>query len=187
MATQKGTEKWKLKQWLDVKVPEILGSEVIGSIPANVSEAAVGRVLKVSLSWITHNASHSFMTVGLKVSEANNNVANTQIAYLENQFSYLHSLVRKHSDVLYTYDKLKLKDSSIMVAKLFATTHGKVAYSEKRKLRKEISAFLRSYASNYTQDAFLKNVLSGDMQKEAITHMGRSAPIAKLEIKRIEL
>ncbi|MEM3781870.1 MAG: hypothetical protein QXT43_02840 [Candidatus Micrarchaeaceae archaeon] len=187
MATQKGAEKWKMKQWLDVRVPALLGSEVIGSIPADESEAAVGRVLKVSLSWITHNASHSFMTIGLKIDSAANNVASTQIAYLENQFSYLHSLVRRHSDALYTYDKLASKDNATIIVKLLVTTRGKVAYSKKRALRKAVSAFLQGYASNKTAEELLKGVLSGDMQREAVKSVGKATPVAKLEIKRIEL
>ncbi|MGC8676427.1 MAG: hypothetical protein ACP5T3_02850 [Candidatus Micrarchaeia archaeon] len=186
MATQKGAEKWKTKQWLDVKTPDTLGNEVIGSIPAEKSEAAIGRIMKVSLSWITHNASHSFMTVGLKINQAMNNVANTQVVFLESQFSYLHSLVRRHSDALYTYDKLKSKDGSSVIAKLLLTTRSKATASQKRALRRALTAFLQDYASKHTRDELIKSMLSSEMQSEGHKQLNKVLPLAKLEIKRVE-
>ena len=187
MATQKGAEKWKTKAWLDVKAPDILGNEVIGSVPAATPEAAVGRVLKVSLAWITHNANHSFLTVGLRINQALNNVATTQIDYLESQFSYLHSLIRRHSDAIYTYDALKSKDGGDVVVKLLITTRSKTPYSKRHAIRKELSLFLNEYLNSHTRDEFVKSLLANELQGEGMKRLSKIAPISKFEIKRIEL
>ncbi len=186
MATQKGAEKWKTKTWIDVKAPETLGNEVIGSIPAESEEKAVGRVLKVSLSWVTHNPAHSFLTVGLRINQALNNSATTQIDYLENQFSYLHSLIRRHSDAIYTYDSVKTKDGSNVIVKLLITTRNKAPYSKKHAVRKELSTFLQEFAGTRSKDDFVKSVLSNELQGEGMKRLSKIVPLSKFEIKRVE-
>lgn len=112
VATKKAADKWKMKQWFDVYAPKVISTEVIGSIPAADDKSVIGRVMKVSLSWITKNPNHAMSVIGLKVINANGNVANTDVQYLSQQFSYLHSLVKRRADAVYTYDIAKSKDGT---------------------------------------------------------------------------
>jgi len=186
MATKKGAENWKAKQWFDVHTPEVLGDEVIGSIPAASESAVIGRVLKVSLSWVTHNPAHSFLSVSLLITKAQNNVANSEIKMLENQFSHIHSLVRRHADAIYTYDKIALKDNKTAVVKLFISTRSKVPYSKQHALRKEVSAMLNEYAQTHSRDELIKSVLSNELQSQGLERLHKVAPVAKLEIRKLE-
>ena len=102
MAVSKSTDKWKLKKWINIYTPESLGNSVIGEMPANEEKDAVGRVIKVNMSWITNKMSHSFMIVGLKVNDVSGSAAHTSIKYIEQTYSYLHSLVRRGSSAIYT-------------------------------------------------------------------------------------
>ncbi len=184
--TQKSVDKWKLKKWFEVYPPKVISGEVIGSVPAADDKSMVGRIMKVNLSWITHNPNHSFSVVGLRVTDASGNIANTSIAYLEQQYSYLHSLVRRHSNVVYTHDRVNDKEGKAITFKLLITTQSKVPARTKAVIRKNASAFVAGYAAARSREELLKSLISGELQGEGITKLGESAPISKVEIKRIE-
>ncbi len=183
---QKGVEKWKLKKWFEVYPPKVISGEVIGSVPAADDKSMVGRIMKVNLSWITHNPNHSFSVVGLRITDANGNVANTDVAYLEQQYSYLHSLVRRHSDAVYTRDIAKDKEGKAITVKLLVTTQSRVPAKTKLAIRKNASAFISAYAAERSRDELLKAIIAGELQSEGMAKLGESAPVSKVEIKRVE-
>lgn len=186
MATQKGADKWKLKQWYDVYAPKAISADVIGSIPAVDEKSVTGRIMKVSLNWITHNPNHAFATVGLKITGANGNVANTEIDYMAQQYSYLHSLVKRRADAVYTYDIAKDRDGNAVKLKLLVTTRIRVAKRVKSEIRNAVHAFLMDYVAKMNRDEFLKALIANDLQAEATKKFGAAAPIAKVEIRRVE-
>ncbi|MGC8710612.1 MAG: hypothetical protein ACP5RF_03335 [Candidatus Micrarchaeia archaeon] len=185
MALQKG-EKWKNKKWFNIYSPKVLGENVIGEMPANEEGSAMGRVIKISLSWITQNPQNSFMNIGLRVVDASNNAAHTEIDYIEGNYSYLHSLVRRYSTAIYTVDKVKDKDNKDIALKLLVVTSGKVATPKKKGIRKELIEFGRQYVSAISKDELVKAVMDGSFQAEGIKRINKIAPISKLEVKRIE-
>ncbi len=186
MAVQKGVEKWKMKQWFDVYAPKAISSEVIGSMPAADEKSVMGRIMKVSLNWITHNPNHAFMMVGLRVIEANGNVANTDIDYFAQQYSYLHSLVKRHADAIYTYDSVKDSEGNSIILKLLVTTAGRVAKMTKSDIRKTVSAFAKEYVGKMNKEDFIKALISSDLQAEGRKKLALVAPVSKLEIKKVE-
>jgi len=186
MAVLKGAEKWKMKQWFDVYAPKAISTEVIGSIPATDDKSVIGRIMKVSLSWITHNPNHSFTTIGLRVSNANGNIANTDVDYLAQQYSYLHSLVKRGADAIYTFDGAKMKDGNSVMLKLLVTTRTKIAMKTKSDLRKAVSGFVAKYVSEKNKEEFVKALITSDLQAEGFKTLLHIAPISKVEIKKIE-
>ena len=186
MATQKGAEKWKMKQWFDVYAPKAISTEVIGSIPAADEKSVAGRIMKVSLNWITHNPNHAFATVGLRITEANGNVANTEVDYLAQQYSYLHSLVKRRADAVYTYDVVRNHDGKNITVKLLVTTRIRVAKRVKSAIRQTVHAFVAEYVGRMTGEEFLKALIANDLQAEATKKLGTVAPVSKVEVKKIE-
>ncbi len=187
MATGKGIENWKAKKWVNIYSPEILGNNTIGEMPADEEKDAMGRMIKVSMSWITNNPMHSFMVVGLKVTEVNGNAAHTQLKYLEQTFSYLHSLVRRHGSTIYTIDKSLDKNGKTVVIKLLLTTNTRLTTKKRMAIRKEISNFLKEYIVGNESSAIVKDIIDGNLQKEGVNRVHKIANIAKLDIKRLEL
>lgn len=186
MAVQKGAEKWKTKQWFDVYAPKAISTEVIGSIPAADEKSIKGRIMKVSLNWITHNPNHAFMMVGLRITEANGNVANTEIDYLAQQYSYLHSLVKRRADAVYTYDVVKDKQGSSIKLKLLITTRMRVPMRTKSDIRKAVREFVAEYVGKMNREEFLKALVASELQAEGMKKLEKIAPVAKIEIKKIE-
>ena len=185
MAT-KSADKWKSKIWFNVYPPKMLGESAIGEIPANDEKNVEGRVIKVSMSWITHKPEHSFMLVGLRIKSVNGNSAQTAMDYIEQTYSYIHSLVRRHSSAVYTIDKLKDKNGHALVLKLLAVTNNKIRTPKKTAIRKGIQKFSEEYMSSHTADELLNAILDNSFQMEASKRVGNIARIGKLELKRIE-
>jgi ribosomal protein S3AE len=185
LALQKG-EKWKNKKWFNIYSPKVLGESIIGEMPANDEKNVLGRVIKVSLSWITQNPQHSFMNVGLRVVDASENAVHTKIDYIEGNYSYLHSLVRRYSTAIYTVDKLKDKEGNDVVLKLIAVTANRVATPKKKGIRAELIKFGREYVGSMGSEDLVKSIIEGNLQAEGRRRANKIAPISKLEVKRIE-
>ena len=182
----KNLDKWKAKKWFNIYTPEILGGGMIGEMPADDEKKVTGRVIKVNMSWITNKPEHSFMVVGLKVSDSSGNAAHTQFKYLEQTFSYLHSLVKRESSVLYTVNKTKDKNGKNIVLKLVVLTRSRMATKQRRALRKVIGDFALSYSAGKEGGEFLKDIIEGRFQHDAANKVKNIAE-SRIEIKRLEL
>ncbi len=187
MAVQKTAEKWKEKQWYNVYAPKVFGEPLISEIPATDDAAVMGRVIKVSLSWITKNPQHSLMSVGLRVTEAANGTARTNLDYLEETYSYIHSLVKRHSSAIYTADMVKSKDGKGFALKLLIVTRSKIKTPKKTSIRKALALFAREYVSAIDFEDFIKSVIDGKFQSEGVKRIQNIASIGKFEVKKIEL
>ncbi|MDE1825844.1 MAG: hypothetical protein KGH61_04785 [Candidatus Micrarchaeota archaeon] len=184
---QKSIEKWKTKRWFNVHTPKLLGEAIIGEIPAADEKGILGRVIKVSLSWITKNPAQSFMTVGLKVTSANGDAAQTELHYLELVYSYTHSLVRRGSSAVYVIAKLRDRDGKAIVLKLIGISRNKINTPKKYGIRKILTEFSGAYASSKSTEEFIKSVIDGSFQMDAMKAANKIAPMGKLEVKKIEL
>jgi small subunit ribosomal protein S3Ae len=183
---KKAADKWKMKQWYDVYAPKVISTEVIGSIPATEDKNVIGRIMKVNLSWITHNPNHAMAVIGLRMKSANGNVANTDVEYMALSFSYLHSLVKRRADVVYTYDIAKSKDGNAIKLKLLVTTRVRIAKKTKSDIRSAVHDFVMDYVLSMNKEDFVKAMINGDLQAEGMKKLLPIAPIAKFEIKKIE-
>ena len=183
---QKTAEKWKLKKWLEVYSPKVFGESSIGEIPADDEEKAVGRIIQVSMSWITHKPEHSFLSVGLRVKDAKNNAAHTELEYMEQMFSYTHSLVRRHSSVIYTMDRFADKDGKPVVIKLIAVAFGKIATPKKSDIRRRLGEFCKTYVSSKDKDEIIKGILDNSLQSGALNSIKNVTRISKLEVRKLE-
>jgi small subunit ribosomal protein S3Ae len=187
MAVQKSVEKWKMKRWFNVYAPALFGDVMIGEIPGTDEKAMPGRVIKVNMSWVTHNPQHSFITIAMKVSDANGDAVRTQLASIEQTYSYIHSLVKRGQSAIYTIDGLRDKNGRDFTLKLLIMTTTKIATPKKTAIRKAMSAFLKEYALTMDTDEFVKSILDSRLQAEAVKRIMNIAEINKLELKMIEL
>src|SRR5271154_5312589 len=178
---QKSAEKWKNKLWFNVYPPVMLSESPIGEIPADDEKNLVGRVMKVSMSWITHRPEHSFMVVGLRIVKVNGNTANTDFRFMEQTFSYIHSLVRRHSSAIYTVDKLTDKNGKKFVLKLLAVTTTHIRTPKKTAIRKAIETFANEYAAGHTVDELMTSLLDNSFRGEVVKRVTNIAQLSKFE------
>jgi small subunit ribosomal protein S3Ae len=187
MAQVKAAEKWKQKKWFNLYAPKIFDEAVIGEVPGNDEKNLIGRVIKVNMSWITHKPDHSFITVALRVINVNGDAAHTDIAYIEETYSYLHSLVKRRQSAIYTVDKLRGKDGKDFILKLLVMTRNKIETPKKTGIRHAITAFANEYASSMTIEEFVNSLISNKFQSDAAGRVGNIAQVGRLELKRIDL
>lgn len=186
MAT-KSSDKWKSKVWFNVYPPKILGESAIGEIPANDEKGVMGRLIKVSMSWITHRPEHSFMLVGLRVKQVSGNSANTELDYIEQTYSYIHSLVRRHSSAIDTINRLTDKNGRNFVLKLLAVTADKIRTPKKTAIRKSIEGYIKEFSAAHTVEELLNALLNNSFQEEAARRVSNIAHLSKLELKKMEM
>ncbi|MDE1768817.1 MAG: hypothetical protein KGH62_05640, partial [Candidatus Micrarchaeota archaeon] len=170
----------------NVYPPKLLGDSPIGEIPADDEKNVVGRVMKVSMSWITHKPEHSFMIVALRITDVNGNSAHTDLKFIEQTYSYIHSLVRRHSSVVYTVDDLKDKTGRKFKLKLLAVSATKIKTPKKTAIRKAISAFAHEYAAGKTLDEVTTALLDNSFRGEAVSKVTNIARLSKFELKKLE-
>jgi small subunit ribosomal protein S3Ae len=187
LATQKSQDKWKSKKWFTLYAPKVLEEVVLGEIPAADEKSVTGRVIKISLFGVTKNPSHNFLSAGFKIESASGNAAHSSINYIENSFSYLHSLVRTNTTAIYTVNGLKDKEGKGFVLKMLIVAANKIGEAKQKVLRKLMADFLKEYSASKTVDDTIKDLISGSLQAEAKKMSNKIAPIAKLELKRIEI
>ncbi len=187
MAVAKAAERWKQKKWFNLHAPKIFDEAVIGEIPGSDEAVMLGKVIKVNMSWITHRPEHSFVTIALRITDAKGDVAHTDLASIEQTYSYIHSLVKRRQSAIYTVDKLKDKEGKSFILKLLILTANKVATPKKTGIRKIMSEFLAEYSAGTSRDELIKNLLDNKFQSEAVAKITNIAPISRLELKKIVL
>lgn len=183
---QKTAEKWKMKKWLEVYSPKVFGESSIGEIPADEEEKAIGRIIEVNMSWLTHKPEHSFLSVGLRVIEAKNNAAHTELEFMEQMFSYTHSLVRRHSGVIYTMNRFTDKEGKPVVVKLIAISFSKLATPKKSEIRKKLGDYCKQYVLERTKDDIIKGVMDNSLQAGARESIKNITHMSKLEVRKLE-
>ncbi|MEM3791585.1 MAG: hypothetical protein QXL16_02555 [Candidatus Micrarchaeaceae archaeon] len=183
---QKSSDKWKSKIWYNLYSPKIFGEQVISEIPGGENNV-VGRVIRLSLSWLTQKPEHSPMVIGLKVDEVSGNAAKTKVKFIGSIFSYLHSFVRRNTTPIYTRDVSKDKEGSQFVLKLLIVANGKLAESKRKDIRKKISGYIEEVSKAKTKEEIIKDLIEGNFQRGGIEKIKNIAKISRLELKMMEL
>jgi ribosomal protein S3AE len=81
---------------------------------------------------------------------------------------------------------VKDKEGKGVKLKLLITTRMKVAIRTKADIRKEVRDFVTEYVGKMNRDEFLKALVASDLQAEGMKKLEKIAPVAKIEIKKIE-
>ena len=186
MALQK-KETWKLKKWFSIYAPSIFNSALIGEMPANEESAAIGRNIVVSLDALTHNPSHAYTNVKLKIIEINGATANTRLVAMEQLYSYIRSLVRKYRSVANLVQKVRTKDNVNMVLKMLVITRGRTTASKIVGIRHEASEFAKSYFLENNSSAIINAILEGRLQSEFASKLSHVVPLNKVEVRKLEI
>jgi ribosomal protein S3AE len=186
MALQK-KETWKMKKWFAIYAPSIFKSALIGEMPANEEEAAVGRNIVVSLDALTHNPSHAYTNVKLKITGVSGSTANTKLVAMEQLYSYIRSLVRKYRSVATMVRKVQTKDNVSMVVKLLVITRSRATTSKIEGLRKEAEELTKSYFVENDSDSIINSILEGKFQSELAAKLSHIIPLNKVEVRKLEI
>lgn len=186
MALQK-KETWKMKKWFSVYAPSTFNSVLIGEMPANDENAAIGRNIVVSLDALTHNPSHAYTNITLKITSISGTTANTKLVAMEQLYSYIRSLVRKYRSVATLVQRVETKDNIKMVVKLLVVTRTRATTKKIVGIREEASKMVKSYFIDNDSNSIINSILEGKFQSGIASRLNHVAPINKVEVRKLEL
>jgi small subunit ribosomal protein S3Ae len=186
MALQK-KETWKMKKWFSVYAPSEFNTAMIGEMPANDDEAAMGRSIVVSLDALTHNPSHAYTNVKFKITGINGTSANTKLVSMEQLYSYIRSLVRKYRSVATLVQNVQTKDDVKMVVKLLIVTRQRATARKIVGIRKEATEIAKGYFLENNASAIIAAILEGKFQSDLASRLNHIAPLNKIEVRKLEV
>lgn len=187
MAVQKKADKWKLKKWFSVYAPAQFNDAIIGEMPANEEAAAVGRKIVVGLDALTHNPSHAYTNVVLRVVSADGSAAKTKLVSITLLYSYIRSLVRRYKSIATSVISVSSKDGSKMVFKMLVITRQRSTHSRVAGIRKEMNERITSYARDNNASDMISSIIEGKFQAELAHELRHITPISKVEVRALEM
>ena len=187
MATQKGIDKWKQKQWFAVKAPKAFNDASVGEMPANDEKAAIGRNVVVSLDGLTHNPSHAYTNVTLKITEVKGEAAQTKLVKMELLPSYIRSFVRRYRSVSSAVIAVTTKDGAKTIVKLIAITRSRATHTKIAGVRKEMVEFTLNYFKENEIDPIIGAIIEGKFQGEMASKLRHITDLNKVEVRKLEV
>jgi ribosomal protein S3AE len=187
MAVQRGIDKWKMKKWFVIHAPAVFKDVAVGEMPANDEKAAVGRNIVVSLDQITHNPTHAYTNVVLKVTEIKGEAAQTKLIRMELLSSYLRSFVRRYRSVSNAVIKVTTKDGTSAVIKLIAITRARAEHTKIVGVRREMTDFTLNYFKENDIDSIVNAIIEGKFQAEVVSKLHHITDLNKIEVRKLEI
>jgi small subunit ribosomal protein S3Ae len=187
MAVQKKADKWKLKKWFSIYAPKQFNDAVIGEMPANDEKSAVGRNIVVGLDALTHNPSHAYTNVVLKVTGAEGSAAHTKLVSITLLYSYIRSLVRRYKSIATLILPVSSKDGTKMVFKMLVITRQRATHSRISGIRREMNERMLNYARETDVTEMINSVIEGKFQAEMAAQLRHITPISKVEVRSLEV
>ncbi len=187
MAVQRSVDKWKMKKWLSIYAPQVFNGVEIGEMPANDEKSAIGRNITVSMDALTHNPSHAYSNVVLKVVDVNGGAAHTRLVLIEELYSYIRSLIRRYRSVADSVLQATTSDNVSVVLKMFAVTKSRTAHTKLMGIRKEMNEMAASFAGEHTANEVIAAVIDGKLQASMQARLHHITQINKVEIRKLEI
>lgn len=187
----KNLNRWKLKKWYDVVVPDYLNAKnpVLGSIISHDESNLVNRTIRVSLADITQKMDEKslystiiFRTVAVRGTQIQSEVVGFEIA-----LSYLKNLARSRKTVIHHFQRIKLKDGREVAVKTFLVTSDSVSATVKRNLRKKLETEIINELRTKTFSEFVNSLIDDSLINRIYKELNRVNPIDHFLIKKFEI
>lgn len=187
MAVQRGIDKWRLKKWFTVRAPKEFNDATVGEMPANDEKAVLGRNIVVSLDMLTHNPSHAYTNVTLKVIGISGDAAQTKLIKMELLASYIRSFVRRYRSVSSAVIPVSTRDGTSMVVKLIAVTRARTAHTKIVGMRREMIDFTRGYFRENDIGPLVGSIIDGKFQDALTSKLRHITDLNKIEVRKLEI
>lgn len=186
MATGKA-DKWKLKKWFSVKAPKLFKEVSIGEMPANSDRSVISRNITTDLFSLTNNPAHMYTNVKFRVHSVNGDAAQTKLILVEQLYSYIRSLARRHRTLSELVLPVSTKDGVKMVVKSIVVANGRIPKTRIVGIRKEVRQSLEEYFGKTDAADVVNSVIEKKLQAELASKVKHISQINKVEIKKLEI
>ncbi len=175
-------EGWKAKSWYKVYVPEVFGKTYMGDTIANEPENVVGRIISTTLGEVTQDYAKQQIKLHLKITNVAGDAAYTDFDGHEVTRDFMRSLVKRKTSRIDSIIPVTTKDGKIFRVTITCLTLSRANLSQVHAIRDTLSSFVRAYATQVNQDAFIKDMVSGEIAKELHKQIKTIYPIRRVEI-----
>jgi len=180
-------DSWKLKKWFTVNAPKVFNESVIGEMPANNEDSIISRNIITDLFSLTKNPAHMYTNVKLKVYSVKGESAQTKIILIEQIYSYIRSLARRHRTISELVLPITTKDKVSMVVKIIAIANGRIPKTRIIGIRKEMKKILEEPFKETNSTDIINEVIEKKLQATITSKIKNISQINKVEIKKLEI
>lgn len=184
-AAQKTT--WKGKEWYELVAPKLFGEHVLAETPSSDVAQLKGRTVVVNAAALTGNPAKYYFKLRFRVASVSGRRALCEYAGHECSRDFISRMVRRRSKRIDTRDVVNTKDGRRLTVKVVAATAHSTKTSIQSEVKKKISAAVSSLASQTTLDDWIREMLSGDLQKALRSEASKVYPLRELEINKTEV
>lgn len=188
MAKQKGTvDKWKIKKWYKVVLPENFNSREVAETVASSEENLMNRRVDVSLRNITGNIGHQHVKITLEINQIKGDKAFTELTGFELHRDYLKRMIRKRMSVIEIISDVVCKDGKRTRVKTFVFTRRRIDASQKGSIRKIVEDIVNMEAKNSDSGRLVQDSIFGKISSQIYKEIKRIVPIKRVEIARVKM
>ncbi len=175
------------KKWFKILAPKIFNKMEIGQSLSEEGKDLLGRTISLPLSTLLGDRSRHYVIVKLKIVDAKEGKAFTEIKSMKISRSYLVRYVRRRTSRVDSIDDVVTKDGKRMRIKSLLVTAFKAKRRQRYSLRKALSEEVKKRLKEYTADAFVLSVSVGKFQATIKKKLSKIYPLRFSEIRVIEM
>lgn len=180
-------DKWKGKQWVDIKPPLYLNDNVIGQTPSTDIEQINGRTIRASVMDMSGSFKDVHKLITFKVTDVKGKVAHTDFFTYELSRDYMRSMVRNHRSRVDGILNVKLTDGTRLRITVFCVTPIRAKHSEKHEIRQIIFRTLQEEISELNIGSFVNRLIDNSLNEAIYEKVEDFFPVKILEISKIKV
>ncbi len=186
-ASKKVVDSWKAKKWYVVIAPNFLNNMEAAEIPAVSDEAMVNRIIELPLKDITHDLSHMYTTVRLRISEITGKKALAKFIGHSVAKEYMRTLARRKRDLVDIVLPVKSKDGVEFRVKVLVVTANPASVEQKHAIRQSVVKELKKRTSSTEFGQIVLDVLYNRTSEALHKSLVKILPIRRVEVWKTEL
>ena len=184
---RKTVDKWKAKQWYEVRASPELDGIYIGQTPAESEERLLGRVVETSLFEFTQDFNHASIKLKFRIDEVNGLLANTRFVGHELTRDFIRSLVRRGSNRIQSIVDVKTKDGFTFRITGTIFTFSQAHSSQQKTIRKILSDILLEQANNMNFKEFVQEMVFSNIERDIKRIANEIVPIRDAKLLKSQL
>jgi len=180
-------DSWKSKSWYNLVSPKFLGEVKIAEIPTSDEDHLINRVIALPLKEVTHDISHMYTTVRLRVEAIKDKNAYTKFIGHSASREYLSTLGRRNRDVLRVVLTTTSKDGVKFTVKTVVVTAVPCSTPQRKAVRNATLNELKRIIADTRFGDFIQGVLYNKINPQIHNLVKKIVPIYRVELYKTEL
>jgi len=178
-----------MKSWYKIVAPPYFESKEIGETAAADPKLLTNRIIPINYAFFSGNYTQSsvYTKLRFRIVNVNGEVAETE--YIGHRISdaYLKTIVRRRRSVIHTILDAETKDGKKVRLWFVILTPKKISTKKQTDIRNKTVELIREYLKQKNYPTLAKEILEEKVQSFLISHLKKINPIARIEVKKLEL